>query len=89
MYCACASVTAPPLEPRLAGNMHALDFSIAAIAFTFEIKLIGGNNHNREIIVITSDVSSRAYVSSSRLAYKCLCMALWISVLCLCFRMCV
>ena len=32
--------------------MHALNFTIA---FAFEIKPIGGKEHNLEIIVITSD----------------------------------
>ena len=39
----------------------------SAIAFAFEIKLIGGNNHDGEIIVITSDRKSSTCSSSSRL----------------------
>ena len=34
--------------------MRAVNF---AIAFAFEIKLTGGNNHTHEVILVTSDIS--------------------------------
>ena len=47
-----------PLERvrQISKAMRALNF---IIAFAFEINLTGGNNHNREIIVITSEPSEQ------------------------------